>query len=56
MGKDNFFAGIQRYLAAHAYANAELDDLLRELEAVSGRDLSAWTRLWLQEAGVTTQS
>ena len=54
VGRDNFFAGIQRYLAAHAYANAELDDLLRELEAVSGRDLSAWTRLWLQEAGVTT--
>ena len=54
VGRENFFAGIQRYLAAHAYANAELDDLLRELEAVSGRDLSAWTRLWLQEAGVTT--
>ena len=54
VGRDNFFAGIQRYLAAHAYANAELSDLLRELEAVSGRDLSAWTRLWLQEAGVTT--
>ncbi len=54
VGRDNFFAGIQRYLAAHAYANAELGDLLRELEAVSGRDLSAWTRLWLQEAGVTT--
>ena len=54
VGRDNFFAGIQRYLAAHAYANAELSDLLRELEAVSGRDLSAWTRLWLQEAGATT--
>ena len=54
VGRDNFFAGIQRYLAAHAYANAELSDLLRELKAVSGRDLSAWTHLWLQEAGVTT--
>lgn len=54
VGRDNFFAGIQRYLAAHAYANAELGDLLQELETVSGRDLSAWTRLWLQEAGVTT--
>ena len=54
VGRDNFFAGIQRYLAAYAYANAELADLLRELETVSGRDLSTWTRLWLQEAGVTT--
>ena len=54
VGRENCFAGIQRYLAAHAYSNAELGDLLRELEAVSGRDLSSWTRLWLQEAGVTT--
>jgi len=53
VGRENFFAGIQRYLSAHAYSNAELGDLLRELEAVSGRDLSSWTRLWLQEAGVT---
>ena len=54
VGRENFFAGIQRYLSAHAYSNAELGDLLRKLEAVSGRDLSSWTRLWLQEAGVTT--
>ena len=54
VGRDNFFAGIKRYLAAHAYANATLTDLLAELEATSGRDLGAWTRLWLQEAGVTT--
>ena len=54
VGRDKFFAGIKNYLAAHAYANAEFDDLLRELEATSGRDLSTWARLWLQEAGVTT--
>ena len=54
VGRESFFKGIKNYLAAHAYANATLDDLLAELERVSGRDLSAWTRLWLQEAGVTT--
>ncbi|CAM2872128.1 aminopeptidase N [Actinomyces slackii] len=54
VGRKSFFTGIANYLAAHAYANAELSDLLSELEAVSGRDLSTWTRLWLQEAGVTT--
>ncbi|MGK2349758.1 aminopeptidase N [Actinomyces sp. W5033] len=53
VGRDSFFAGIASYLAAHAYANATLADLLRELEATSGRDLAQWTRLWLQEAGVT---
>ncbi|WP_139738846.1 aminopeptidase N [Actinomyces wuliandei] len=54
VGRESFFTGIARYLEAHAYGNAELADLLTELEAVSGRDLSAWTRVWLQEAGVTT--
>ncbi|WP_147680248.1 aminopeptidase N [Actinomyces ruminicola] len=54
VGRGPFFAGIKNYLAAHAYANATLADLLGELEQVSGRDLSAWTRVWLQEAGVTT--
>ena len=53
VGRANFFAGIASYLARHAYANATLEDLLRELEATSGRDLGEWTRLWLQEAGVT---
>lgn len=54
VGRENFFRGIARYLAKHAYANATLADLLTELEATSGRDLQAWTRVWLQEAGVTT--
>lgn len=54
VGRERFFAGIARYLKAHAFGNATLADLLSELEAVSGRDLAAWTRVWLQEAGVTT--
>ena len=54
VGRENFFAGIKNYLAAHARANATLADLLAELERTSGRDLGEWTRLWLQEAGVTT--
>ncbi|SPT52704.1 Aminopeptidase N [Actinomyces bovis] len=53
VGRDNFFKGIARYLDKHAYANATLADLLTELEVTSGRDLSAWTKVWLQEAGVT---
>ena len=54
VGRESFFKGIKSYLAAHAYGNATLADLLAELEKVSGRDLEAWTRVWLQEAGVTT--
>ena len=35
-------------------ATPRLDDLLRELEATSGRDLGTWSKLWLETAGVNT--
>ncbi|PFG38565.1 membrane alanyl aminopeptidase [Georgenia soli] len=53
VGRDAFLAGVRRYFAKHAFGNTELRDLLVELEATSGRDLSAWSRVWLEEAGVT---
>ena len=53
VGRDAFFAGLHEYLTAHSYANATLADLLGELEKASGRDLSAWSTVWLEEAGVT---
>jgi len=53
VGKDEFFAGVQAYFAKHAWGNTELRDLLSELETTSGRDLSAWSSLWLEQAGVT---
>ncbi|MBU6263484.1 MAG: aminopeptidase N, partial [Actinomycetales bacterium] len=54
VGKDNFFAGLRKYFAKHAWGNTVLKDLLVELEATSGRDLTAWTKTWLQTAGVNT--
>jgi aminopeptidase N len=53
VGKDEFFAGVRAYFVRNAWGNTELADLLRELEATSGRDLSAWSSLWLEQAGVT---
>ncbi|MDY2668639.1 aminopeptidase N [Schaalia hyovaginalis] len=53
VGRDAFFAGLHEYLTAHSYANATLADLLGELEKASGRDLTAWSKVWLEEAGVT---
>ncbi len=53
VGENEFFDGVQAYFARHAYGNTELRDLLVELEKTSGRDLSAWSRVWLEEAGVT---
>lgn len=53
VGRDAFFTGLHAYLARHSYANATLADLLGELEKASGRDLKSWSRVWLEEAGVT---
>jgi len=53
VGRDAFLAGVRRYFAKHAFGNTELRDLLVELEATSGRDLTAWSKVWLEEAGVT---
>jgi aminopeptidase N len=54
VGRDNFLAGVRKYFTAHAYGNATLADLLSALEEVSGRDLAAWSREWLETAGVNT--
>ena len=54
VGKDHFFEGLKAYFRKHAWGNTELNDLLVELEATSGRDLRAWSALWLEKAGVTT--
>ena len=54
VGREEFFAGVRAYFAKHAWGNTELSDLLVELEATSGRDLSSWAELWLQRAGVNT--
>jgi aminopeptidase N len=54
VGRDEFFAGVAAYFAKHEWGNTELNDLMVELEASSGRDLTEWTRLWLETAGVNT--
>ena len=54
VGREEFFAGVRAYFAKHAWGNTELTDLLVELEATSGRELSSWAELWLQRAGVNT--
>ena len=54
VGWDAFITGVQKYLAKKAWGNATLDDLLVELEAASGRDLKAWSKVWLEEAGINT--
>ena len=52
VGKDAFFGGVQAYMKRHAWGNARLSDLLGALEQTSGRDLKAWSKAWLETAGI----
>jgi aminopeptidase N len=54
VGREAFFTGVTNYFRANAWKNAELADLLRELEKTSKRDLTTWSAKWLETAGVNT--
>jgi len=54
VGEDAFFRGVSNYFKKHKWANTELSDLLAELEVTSGRDLTSWSKVWLETAGVNT--
>ncbi|MFD1714019.1 aminopeptidase N [Amnibacterium flavum] len=54
VGQDEFLKGVGAYFRKHEFSNTELTDLLAELEVTSGRDLSSWSELWLETAGVNT--
>ncbi|HEY0870016.1 MAG TPA: aminopeptidase N, partial [Acidothermaceae bacterium] len=54
VGHEPFFNGLRDYFDLHAWGNSTLHDLLRSLERASGRDLSAWSKEWLESAGINT--
>ena len=54
VGQEAFLDGLRRYFTQHAYGNTELRDLLVELEAASGRELTSWSAEWLETAGCNT--
>ncbi|MFL6136486.1 MAG: aminopeptidase N [Frankiaceae bacterium] len=54
VGRDEFIAGLRAYFRTHEWSNTSLQDLLDALEQSSGRDLSAWSKQWLETAGVNT--
>jgi aminopeptidase N len=54
VGRDEFLAGCRDYFERHAWGNTTLLDLLEALEETSGRDLSSWSKEWLETAGVNT--
>ncbi|MFF7991609.1 aminopeptidase N [Kitasatospora xanthocidica] len=52
VGQDAFFQGVRAYFKRHAWGNTRLSDLLGALEEASGRDLKAWSKSWLETAGI----
>ncbi|MDO5495019.1 MAG: aminopeptidase N [bacterium] len=54
VGQEEFLAGVAEYVRKHKWGNTVLQDLLVELEATSGRELTEWSRVWLETAGVNT--
>ncbi|MBD7956558.1 aminopeptidase N [Microbacterium sp. Sa4CUA7] len=56
VGIEQFFGGVAAYFKKNEWSNTELSDLMVELERTSGRDLSTWSKKWLETAGVNTLS
>ena len=54
VGVDRFMAALRQYFVDHAYGNTTLADLLAELERESGRDLTDWSKQWLETSGINT--
>ncbi|MDR7254128.1 aminopeptidase N [Nocardioides sp. BE266] len=51
IGEDAFVEGLRDYFSRYAFSNTRLDDLMDCYSRASGRDLSAWTKAWLDESG-----
>jgi aminopeptidase N len=50
-GEESFTAAVRAYIARHSYANARLADLIAAVGEASGKDLTAWSKAWLETAG-----
>ena len=54
VGEEAFSVALRGYFRRHEYGNTSLQDLLDALAEASGRDLSTWSKEWLQTAGLNT--
>ncbi|RXS98217.1 peptidase M1 [Silvibacterium dinghuense] len=52
LGEHDFQLGLQQYLAAHRYSNAEWSDLIGSFEQVSGKSLQPWAAMWIRHRGM----
>jgi aminopeptidase N len=54
VGIEQFLRAMQVYFRRYEYGNTTLADLLGVLSEESGRDLSRWSQIWLETAGINT--
>ena len=54
IGPEGFRAGMRHYFHTHAWGNTTLEEFLAALEHGAGRELSEWSQLWLEQAGLNT--
>jgi aminopeptidase N len=54
LGEEDFLAGVNKHLTAHAFGNADLADFLDSLDAASELDVRAWAAAWLRTTGFDT--
>ncbi|MFQ5569820.1 MAG: M1 family aminopeptidase [Rhodothermales bacterium] len=54
VGEDTFRDGLRAYLDRFRFANATWPDLIEILDGLSEEDLTAWSRVWVEEPGRPT--
>ena len=52
IGEEAMWAGLHDYLTRHAWKPTSLADIVESWSRASGRDLTSWAALWLQQPGV----
>jgi aminopeptidase N len=52
VGEERCTAGLRAYIARPSYGNARLADFLASVGEPPGTDLAAWSRAWLESAGL----
>jgi aminopeptidase N len=51
IGEEAFFLGLKNYLTTYQFSNTEIDDLRKEFEKVTGRDLNFFFNQWFLKGG-----
>ena len=52
LGPDKFQTAVRAFLKKHEYANAGWEDLVKEFEMASGRELNDWGTAWIKQLGM----